>query len=73
MKNNITQKEREIIDLVANGLSNKEIAEKLQVEQTTIKVHLNHILGKLQLKNRAQLIVQYYTLMAKAGKDDQNE
>lgn len=70
MKNNITQKETEIIELVANGLSNKEIAEKLQVEETTVKVHLNHILGKLQLKNRAQLIVQYYTLMSKINKED---
>jgi DNA-binding NarL/FixJ family response regulator len=70
LKNNITQKETEIIELVANGLSNKEIAEKLQVEETTVKVHLNHILGKLQLKNRAQLIVQYYTLMSKINKED---
>jgi DNA-binding NarL/FixJ family response regulator len=69
LKNNITQKEKEIIGLVANGLSNKEIAEKLQVEETTIKVHLNHILGKLQLKNRAQLIVNYYTLISKTDEE----
>jgi DNA-binding NarL/FixJ family response regulator len=61
----LTQKENEIIKLVAQGLSNKEIAKSLFVEESTVKIHLNHVFSKLGLKSRAQLIAHYYTNMMK--------
>jgi DNA-binding NarL/FixJ family response regulator len=61
----LTQKEHEIIKLVAQGLSNKEISKTLFIEEITVKIHLNHIFSKLGLKSRAQLIAYYYTNMLK--------
>jgi VCBS repeat-containing protein len=51
----LTDQERKIIRLVAQGLSNKAIARQLNVSPGTIKVHLNHIFQKLKTKNRTEL------------------
>ena len=53
----ITQKEYEIIQLVAQGLSNKEIASKAFLSEGTVKNHLTNILGKLALRDRTQLAI----------------
>lgn len=56
----ITEKEYEIITLVAQGLSNKEISARLFLSEGTIRNYLSGILEKLQLRDRTQLAVFYY-------------
>jgi non-specific serine/threonine protein kinase len=51
----LTRREREIADLVADGLSNKEIATKLVISRRTAEGHVEHILGKLEFTSRAQI------------------
>jgi DNA-binding NarL/FixJ family response regulator len=52
----LTARERDVLDLVVRGASNREIAEALIVSDNTVKYHLKNILGKLHLKNRAQVV-----------------
>ena len=49
----LTAREREIVQLVDRGLSNKEIARELQIELTTVKNHVHNILDKLHVRRRA--------------------
>ncbi|MBR6103115.1 MAG: response regulator transcription factor [Ruminococcus sp.] len=57
----ISDKEREIIELVAKGLSNKEIASELYLSEGTVRNYLSTLLEKLDLRDRTQLAVFYYT------------
>lgn len=50
----LSQRERDVLRLVADGASNKEIAERLQIAENTVKKHLQSILDKLHLQNRTQ-------------------
>ena len=50
----LSEREIEILKLIAQGLKNKAIAEELQISENTVKYHLKHILQKLNLKNRAE-------------------
>jgi DNA-binding NarL/FixJ family response regulator len=50
----LTLREREVLALVANGKSNRQIAEQLSLTQSTVRSHLHNILDKLQLANRVQ-------------------
>jgi DNA-binding NarL/FixJ family response regulator len=52
----LTAREREVLNLVVRGASNHEIAEALVVSDNTVKFHLKNILGKLHLRNRAQVV-----------------
>jgi DNA-binding NarL/FixJ family response regulator len=54
---NLTQRETEILRLMAVGKSNKEIGSSLNVAEGTIKVHINHILGKLGVTGRVEAIL----------------
>jgi DNA-binding NarL/FixJ family response regulator len=56
----LTDREREVLDHVARGLSNSEIAQVLYVVDGTVKTHVARILAKLELRNRAQLIIYAY-------------
>ena len=57
----ISQKEREIMELVAEGLSNKEIAGRLFLGEGTVRNYISVLLEKLALRDRTQLAVFYYT------------
>jgi len=54
VKDNLSERETEILKLLAKGATNKEIAERLFIAENTTKVHLKNILGKSQLRNRQQ-------------------
>jgi DNA-binding CsgD family transcriptional regulator len=51
----LTRREREIAGLLAEGLSNKEIATRLVISQRTVETHVDHVLGKLGITSRAQV------------------
>jgi len=51
----LTQREREVIDLISEGLSNKEIAQRLHIATYTVKSHVHNILEKLTLSSRLQI------------------
>ena len=50
----LSSREREILALVANGLSNKEIAIRLDLQEKTVKHHMTRILSKLKVRNRTE-------------------
>ncbi|MBR6994702.1 MAG: response regulator transcription factor [Ruminococcus sp.] len=57
----ISDKEREIMELVAKGLSNKEISAELFLGEGTVRNYISNLLDKLALRDRTQLAVYYYT------------
>ena len=54
MANELTDREMEVLNLLAQGASNPQIAEELFITINTVKTHISHILAKLQLENRTQ-------------------
>jgi DNA-binding NarL/FixJ family response regulator len=58
--NGITGREREVLTLIARGLSNPEIADHLHLSPATVKTHIGHLLAKLDARDRAQLVIAAY-------------
>jgi DNA-binding NarL/FixJ family response regulator len=58
--NGLTSREREVMTLVAEGLSNTEIAERLYLSPATVKTHVSRIMTKVDVRDRSQLVVLSY-------------
>jgi DNA-binding NarL/FixJ family response regulator len=56
----LTDREREVLTLVARGMSNAELAERIHVSPATAKTHVGHLLTKLDARDRAQLVMLAY-------------
>ncbi len=56
----ITERERDVLTLIAKGHSNAEIAERLHLSTGTVKTHVSHLLGKFEARDRAQLVIVAY-------------
>jgi NarL family two-component system response regulator LiaR len=68
----LTKRELEVLNLVAHGLENREIAEQLVVSEATVRTHVSNILGKLHLASRTQAAL-YALREGLASLDNQKE
>ena len=58
--NTLTERERQVFELVAQGLSNAEIAERLFLTEGTVKTHVSHVFEKVEVRDRTQAVIFAY-------------
>lgn len=63
----LSRKERAILEALSEGLTNKQLSNRLGISTNTVKFHLSNIFDKLSVKNRAQAIAFYYANRANSG------
>ena len=61
MATNLTDRERQVLELLGEGLSNSDIAEKLDIAERTVEIYVRNIFLKLRVKNRTQAAVMWAT------------
>jgi DNA-binding CsgD family transcriptional regulator len=66
-QNQITDREKKVIELISKGKKNQEIADELYIDISTIKTHINSIYKKTGAKNRKQLVLLTKTFLEKVG------
>ncbi len=66
----LTPREREVLELVALGLTNRDIAQQLYISEGTVKTHVTHLLTRLNLRNRAQLAIHAHSVGKNKSKPD---
>lgn len=62
----LTRREREVLHLIGQGLTNRDIAGQLYISEGTVKTHVNHLLNRLDLRNRAQLAIYAHSKVLSA-------
>ena len=68
LPDDLTEREREALELLAHGLSNREIAEAMFIGEATAKTHVSRLLTKLEVRDRVQAVVMAYeTGLVKPG------
>lgn len=73
LKEGLSNRESEVAELVTQGLSNKEVANRLFVTEKTVKFHLTNIYKKMNVKSRAQLIVWCLPNMTFSERQEQSQ
>lgn len=58
----LTAREQQILDLIAEGLTNRQISSNLIISESTVENHIHHIFVKLGISNRAQAVVHAFQL-----------
>lgn len=62
----LTPREQEVLQLVAAGATNRDIAQQLFISEGTVKTHVTHLLNRLNLRNRSQLAIYAHSILAKS-------
>lgn len=66
---NLTERETDVLNLLAQGKSNREIAAALSLSETTIKLHLNRVFAKAQARNRSDAVRRFYEVQERLRRD----
>ncbi len=67
LRSRLSRREQDIAQLIASGLSNQEVARRLDISEATVKAHLTHVFQKLMLRGRGQLAALYHRTFSPSG------
>jgi DNA-binding NarL/FixJ family response regulator len=63
----LTERQMKVVEAVGHGFANKQIAHKLKMSENTVKVHLRHIMKKLNVRNRTEIAIVTRSLLDETG------